>query len=206
MGTGSFPGVKSGRGVTLTPHPLLVPWSRKSRGIFLLPLWAVRPVQSLSACTRMHFTFLPRFFENVSTLCVGKWWYSSCGLLILVPDGDELSDSHFGCFNPMKEPALILGQEAGETHRRSGPWGKEKNVCPRRVTAYTGFCTLVSYFVAYFSSRREEKVCLGANYATWRFNVSCSYLQNFASKAFRENTITKPWRVAAVLICNWKLE
>jgi hypothetical protein len=27
MGTGSVPGVKSGRGVTLTPHPLLVPWS-----------------------------------------------------------------------------------------------------------------------------------------------------------------------------------
>jgi len=27
MGTGSFPGVKNGRGVTLTPHPLLVPWS-----------------------------------------------------------------------------------------------------------------------------------------------------------------------------------
>ena len=25
MGTGSFPGVKSGRGVLLTPHPLLVP-------------------------------------------------------------------------------------------------------------------------------------------------------------------------------------
>ena len=25
MGTGSFPGVKSGRGVTLTPHPFLVP-------------------------------------------------------------------------------------------------------------------------------------------------------------------------------------
>ena len=57
MGSGSFPGVKSGRGVTLTPHPLLVPWSRKSRGIPLIPLWAVRPVQSLSACTRVHFTF-----------------------------------------------------------------------------------------------------------------------------------------------------
>jgi hypothetical protein len=27
MGTGSYPGVKSGRGVTLTPHPFLVPWS-----------------------------------------------------------------------------------------------------------------------------------------------------------------------------------
>jgi hypothetical protein len=27
MGTGSFPEVKRGRSVTLTPHPLLVPWS-----------------------------------------------------------------------------------------------------------------------------------------------------------------------------------
>ena len=27
MGTGAFPGVKSGWGVTLTPHPLQVPWS-----------------------------------------------------------------------------------------------------------------------------------------------------------------------------------
>ena len=52
-----FPGVKSGWSVTLTPHPLLVPWSRKSRAIPVLPLWAVRPVQSLSACTRVHFTF-----------------------------------------------------------------------------------------------------------------------------------------------------
>jgi DNA-binding transcriptional LysR family regulator len=57
MGTGSFPGVKSGRGLTLIPHPLLAPWSRKGRAIPLLPLWAVRPVQSLSACTRVHFTF-----------------------------------------------------------------------------------------------------------------------------------------------------
>jgi hypothetical protein len=27
IGTGSFPGVKSGQGVMLTPHPLLVTWS-----------------------------------------------------------------------------------------------------------------------------------------------------------------------------------
>ena len=52
-----FPGVKSGRGVTLNPHPLLVPWSWKGRAIPLLPLWAIRPVQSLSDCTRVHFTF-----------------------------------------------------------------------------------------------------------------------------------------------------
>ena len=84
MGTGSFPGAKSGRGVTLTPHLLLVPWSIKSRAIYLysiygpyglyraslpvqgctlplpiplLPLWTVRPVKSLSACTTVHFTF-----------------------------------------------------------------------------------------------------------------------------------------------------
>ena len=57
MGTGSFPGVKSGRGVTLTHHPLLVPWSWKGRAIPLLPIWVVRPVQSLSVCTRVHFNF-----------------------------------------------------------------------------------------------------------------------------------------------------
>ena len=57
VGTVSFLGVKSCRGVSPTPHPLLVSWSRKSRAIPLLPLWAVRPVQSLSACTRVHFTF-----------------------------------------------------------------------------------------------------------------------------------------------------
>ena len=45
LGTGSYPGVKSGRAVTLTLHPLLVPWSRKCSAIPLLPLSAVRPVQ-----------------------------------------------------------------------------------------------------------------------------------------------------------------
>jgi len=55
MGTGSFLGIKNGRGVTLTPRHFLVPWSWKGRAIPLLPLWVVRPVQSLSACTRVHF-------------------------------------------------------------------------------------------------------------------------------------------------------
>ena len=52
-----FPGSKERPGRDAVPSPLLVPWSRKSRAIILLPLWAVRPVQSLSACTRVHFTF-----------------------------------------------------------------------------------------------------------------------------------------------------
>jgi len=59
MGTGSFPGVKSGRDVTLTTQPLLVPRSRKSIAIPLLPLWAVRPVQSLSACTLQLYLYSP---------------------------------------------------------------------------------------------------------------------------------------------------
>jgi hypothetical protein len=61
MGNVSFPGVKSGRGVILTPHPLLVPCSRKGRAIPVFPMYAVRLVQSLSAYTRVHFTFLPGF-------------------------------------------------------------------------------------------------------------------------------------------------
>ena len=41
VGTGSFPGVKYGRGVTLTTHPLLVTRSwKQSRAILLLTLWA----------------------------------------------------------------------------------------------------------------------------------------------------------------------
>ena len=51
MGTGSFPGLKCGRGVTLTLHPLLVPRSWKSRAIPLPPphpLWATTgPVTGL---------------------------------------------------------------------------------------------------------------------------------------------------------------
>ena len=58
MGTGSFPGVKGGRGVTLTAHPLLVPLSWKGRAIPLLFLWAVRPVQE---CTLQSKPWLPEY-------------------------------------------------------------------------------------------------------------------------------------------------
>ena len=45
IGTGSFLGVKSGRGVLLTTHSLLVPLSWKRRAIPLPTLWATtRPV------------------------------------------------------------------------------------------------------------------------------------------------------------------
>jgi hypothetical protein len=45
MGTGSFLAVESGRGVTLTPHPLLVPRSKNRVGLYLYspegPSWPV---------------------------------------------------------------------------------------------------------------------------------------------------------------------
>jgi len=40
IGTGSFPGLKCGRSVLLTTHPLLVPRSWKSRAMPLPTLWA----------------------------------------------------------------------------------------------------------------------------------------------------------------------
>jgi len=76
-----FPGVKSGRGVTLTLHPLLVLWSWQGRAIPLLPLWTVQPVQSLSACMRAHFTFFSiknlfssEFIDTESILGLHSSW------------------------------------------------------------------------------------------------------------------------------------
>ena len=61
--------------VTLIPHHLLVPWSRKGRTIHLLPLWAIWPVQNFIACTRVHFTFtLSPFFLCLETLQMGATW------------------------------------------------------------------------------------------------------------------------------------
>jgi hypothetical protein len=72
--------------VTLTRHPLLVQWSRKSTCMPLLLLWTVLPVLSLSACTRVQFTFLHGITqrrkkelqpENTYS-CWGMTWYD-CG-------------------------------------------------------------------------------------------------------------------------------
>jgi hypothetical protein len=52
MGTGSFPGVESGRGVTLNPHPLLVRGLKQSRAILLLSL------RDFVACKKGE-TYLP---------------------------------------------------------------------------------------------------------------------------------------------------
>ena len=58
MGSVSFPGERAAGAWRWPLTPFKCRWSWKSRAIPVLPLWAVRPVQSLRACTRVHFTFL----------------------------------------------------------------------------------------------------------------------------------------------------
>ena len=94
MVTGSFPGVKSGRGMTPTPSSAVV------------HLWAVRPVQSLSACTRVHFTsdctlhsvLLARcVYSPSSSSCSGRIRFDSCSLNPQNEIGPSISSSVVLC-------------------------------------------------------------------------------------------------------------
>ena len=118
MGTWSFPGVKSGRGLTLTHHPLLVPRSWNSRAIPLLPLWAVRPVQSLSACTRIHFTFLPftRIWNGI------RYW-SWLGVVVALPG--NIQSCYWGSSSSLVIFQCAVHVDQLALHFGSGPtiWG-----------------------------------------------------------------------------------
>jgi hypothetical protein len=79
MGTGPFPGLKCGRGVTLATHPFLAPRSWKSRAIPLPPppLWATTgPVTGLLYLYiyRISCTCLSGRLENNSIFVgLGGW-------------------------------------------------------------------------------------------------------------------------------------
>ena len=107
MGTGSFSGIKSCRGVTLTPHPFLVPWSRKSRAIPLLPLWAVRPVQSLSTCTRVHFTTL--YIPLISSSLTNQHSRLASGEVCKLRSFSFCSFVHLSFAFSLIDPNIILG-------------------------------------------------------------------------------------------------
>ena len=120
MGTVSLPGVKSGRGVTLTPHPLLVPWSRKSKAIPLLPLWNVRPVQSLSACTRVHFTFSLQSvcslsFQSPLPQCEAEVILSSMAIFL---SWNSVSTQHAS--NQIVPESLTYIDTTNQTHTSNG--------------------------------------------------------------------------------------
>ena len=65
MGTGFFPGVKNGRGVTLIPHPLLVLWS-----ILILILYMFRATLCSSSGGQLY---LYNFWYNYSVLVVVRY-------------------------------------------------------------------------------------------------------------------------------------
>ena len=74
-----FPGGIERPGRDADTSPPLVPWSRKSKAIPLLSLWTVWPIQSLSACTRMHFTFTFYVYLSSNFYVI---WYASLSVCV----------------------------------------------------------------------------------------------------------------------------
>ena len=79
-----FPGGEERPGRDADPSPLLVPWSWKSRAIPLIPLWAVRPVQSLSQkifhVKFLDFTFRTYVFGHGHMICaINCLFKGACG-------------------------------------------------------------------------------------------------------------------------------
>jgi hypothetical protein len=76
MGTGSFPGVKYGRGVLLTTHPLLVPRSWRSRPIPLPNLWATTG-HVTGHCTFNFHTAAKglKAVKKIPVIEMGKIWF-----------------------------------------------------------------------------------------------------------------------------------
>jgi hypothetical protein len=86
MGTISFPAVKSGRGVTLTPHPLLVPRSWESRAIPLLPLWAVRGLYRASVPVQgWPLPYFPLYYIRISCIPPGSAPLTKTCCFLLTP-------------------------------------------------------------------------------------------------------------------------
>jgi hypothetical protein len=72
MGDRSLPGVESGRGVTLTPHPLIVPRSKKqSRAIPLLSL------RAFVACKMVKPTYYIIFWYKITGMLIFRRRFSS---------------------------------------------------------------------------------------------------------------------------------
>jgi len=85
MGTRSFPGVKNGRGVTLTPHLFLVRGHERVE-LYLYspygPYGLYRTSVPVQGCTLL-FSYQPRQEQNT---CIRKW---TCILGIFQPTGDK---------------------------------------------------------------------------------------------------------------------
>ena len=72
MGTVFFPEVNCGRGVSLNPHSSSAV-VKKQYSYTSTSLWAVRPAQSLSACTKVHCTLLFTLTQRETATVVAEW-------------------------------------------------------------------------------------------------------------------------------------
>ena len=66
VGTGSFLGVKSGRGMTLTPHPILVPWSRVE--LYLYSAYGPYSLYRASVSVQYSYTSTPPMGHTACTV------------------------------------------------------------------------------------------------------------------------------------------
>ena len=99
MGTVSFPGVKYGRGVLLTTHPLLVPRSWKSRAITLPDLWVTTgPVTGTLYVYLHYFLFSPNIVRVMkSSRKNGGCMVHARGRLTGFCQGNLKERDHFEC-------------------------------------------------------------------------------------------------------------
>ena len=184
MGTGSFLGVKSGRGVTLTPHPLLVPWSWKSRAIPLLPLWAVRPVQSLSACTRVTFTFL---YTDLTLGKVQQTW-TTCTAGSIVGKRHKFAAYHLSdclrvvCRLPWRMVSLYANKYKVTLNESPWPLHEQGNIfqapaqigCEKRNDRFMSVCLSVS---TWKELSHHENFNKSSNFFRKFYPKNCSHVQ-----------------------------
>jgi hypothetical protein len=77
MGTGSFLGVESGRGVTLTPHPLLVLRYKNRVKLHVLLL----SLRAFMACIKSE-TYLPTYLPTILTITASVFNYTDYQLTL----------------------------------------------------------------------------------------------------------------------------
>ena len=120
------------------PFPLLVSWSRKCRAIHLLPLLAVQPLQSLSACTMVHFSFCNVAVETIRLKAVffHKTLYISHRML----RGSILSLQN----TTWLPPFLVKFYEVPSTSHKSYVIPRVSHICGSLCLSRNAMCFLLS--------------------------------------------------------------
>ena len=132
MGTGSFLGIKCGRDVLLTTHPLLVTRSWKSRAISVHTLWATPGLD--------HFTFTCKNRDLVSRKAI----FLNSALCCL--------------FHAKAERSRCGMSQFGIAERLQAIWGSEQ--LWRTAWHWEALHKLLYNFVSYSSPHPHSKPCI----------------------------------------------